>query len=278
MRTTLKRGIGQAAGLNGNGHSGVPPLFGPIVRYKQPDPPPRSLVGLLLRGFGWLVLALAVVASGAAGGAYLYLHETLNAIGPRSVQLKHIVEDQRAAAGPAPVPAGDRSRRRLRRPRRAQGAESLCRLQLRHADARSAPTRRTTRSRCSRSRATSTCRSTARRHAAPRRTASTPPGRRCSNGPAGTLDTVEKLTGLPINYLITLDFHAFKQIVNHLHGVYMNVDRRYFIAHGHGHVGDQPPPGLPEARRQPRRCRTSASATPTPTSTAPADSSSSSTR
>ena len=35
MRTTLKRGIGQAAGLNGNGHSGGPPLFGPIVRYKQ---------------------------------------------------------------------------------------------------------------------------------------------------------------------------------------------------------------------------------------------------
>ena len=31
----------------------------------------------------------------------------------------------------------------------------------------------------------------------------------------------------------------------------MNVDRRYFIAHGHGHVGDQPPPGLPEARRSP---------------------------
>ena len=39
----------------------------------------RSLVGLILRGFGWLVLALAVVGAGAAGGAYLYAHETLNA-------------------------------------------------------------------------------------------------------------------------------------------------------------------------------------------------------
>ena len=56
----------------------------------------------------------------------------------------------------------------------------------------------------------------------------------CSNGPAGTLDTVEKLTGLHINYLITLDFHAFTQIVDHLHGVYMNVDRRYFIGKGTG--------------------------------------------
>src|SRR5213075_2992218 len=42
-------------------------------------------------------------------------------------------------------------------------------------------------------------------------------------------DTLEKLTGLKINYLITLDFHAFTQIVDHLHGIYMNVDRRYYI-------------------------------------------------
>jgi hypothetical protein len=80
MRTTLKRGIGQAPGLNGNGHSGVPPLFGPIVRYRQPEPPRRSVTGLILRGFGWFVLAVAVVGAGAAGGAYLYTHETLNAV------------------------------------------------------------------------------------------------------------------------------------------------------------------------------------------------------
>jgi LCP family protein required for cell wall assembly len=49
-----------------------------------------------------------------------------------------------------------------------------------------------------------------------------------NNGPAATLDTIKRLTGLRINYLITLDFHAFKQLVNQLHGVYMNVDRRYY--------------------------------------------------
>ena len=48
-------------------------------------------------------------------------------------------------------------------------------------------------------------------------------------GPEGTLDTVQKLTGIPVNYLITLDFHGFKLIVNKLHGVYMNVDHRYYI-------------------------------------------------
>ena len=46
-------------------------------------------------------------------------------------------------------------------------------------------------------------------------------------GPAGTLQTVEKLTGIPVNYLITVDFHGFKLLVNKLHGVYMDVDHRY---------------------------------------------------
>ena len=45
MRTTLKRGIGRVNGLNGNGHSALPPAFGPIVLYRQPDPPRRSVVG-----------------------------------------------------------------------------------------------------------------------------------------------------------------------------------------------------------------------------------------
>jgi hypothetical protein len=40
---------------------------------------------------------------------------------------------------------------------------------------------------------------------------------------------MQHLTGLSINYLITLDFHAFKEVVDRLHGVYMNVDRRYYI-------------------------------------------------
>src|SRR5689334_6190170 len=102
MRTTLKRGIGQAAGLNGNGHSALPPLFGPIVRYRQPEPPRRSAIGLILRGFGWLVLALAVIASGAAGGAYLYLHKTLADIGPRSTQIKNLVKSKELQTVPPP--------------------------------------------------------------------------------------------------------------------------------------------------------------------------------
>jgi LCP family protein required for cell wall assembly len=45
----------------------------------------------------------------------------------------------------------------------------------------------------------------------------------------GTLDTVAHLTNIPINYVITVDFHGFKLIVNKLHGVYVDVDHRYYI-------------------------------------------------
>jgi LCP family protein required for cell wall assembly len=47
-------------------------------------------------------------------------------------------------------------------------------------------------------------------------------------GPKGTLETVKNLTGLPINYLISVDFHGFKDIVNRVGGVWMDVDRRYY--------------------------------------------------
>ena len=60
MRTTLKRGIGQAAGLNGNGQSAPPPLRRSLAT-ASPTRARGPLIGLILRGFGWLVLAVAVV-------------------------------------------------------------------------------------------------------------------------------------------------------------------------------------------------------------------------
>ena len=101
MRTTLKRGVGQAAGLSGSGEAAVQ-LFGPMARYRQPQPPRRSAIGWILRGFAWLVLALAVVGAGAAGGAYLYLHKTLSDIGPRSQQLNDIVKHKELNTVPPP--------------------------------------------------------------------------------------------------------------------------------------------------------------------------------
>ena len=85
-------------------------------------------------------------------------------------------------------------------------------------------TRPPTRSRCSRSRATSAwiqC-----------------PGRTpffdkinaayATCGPQGSLQTVRALTGVQINYLITVNFRGFRQIVDRLDGAWVDVDRRYF--------------------------------------------------
>ena len=59
MKTTLKRGIGRAAELNGNGRAVYPPaVAAPRTRYRQPEPGKRSL-GLL---FGKIVLWIVIAA------------------------------------------------------------------------------------------------------------------------------------------------------------------------------------------------------------------------
>jgi LCP family protein required for cell wall assembly len=225
MRTTLKRGIGQAAGLSGDGQIALP-LFGPIARYRQPAQPRRSVIGAILRGLGWVVLAAAVLGSGVAGGLYLYTHETLAAISTRSPQVGRA--DRNLVAIPSPsspaiaLVAGYDVRGKTRGADPYAGSNSDTLMLLRadpktdtlsllsfprdlyvniycHGDTVYTQSRINS--------AWATC---------------------GNNGPAATLDTIEHLTGLDINYFITLDFHAFKQLVNNLHGVYMNVDRRYY--------------------------------------------------
>ena len=51
-------------------------------------------------------------------------------------------------------------------------------------------------------------------------------------GPQGSLDTVKALTGTPVNYLITVNFRGFRQIVDRLGGAWIDVDRRYFNDRG----------------------------------------------
>jgi LCP family protein required for cell wall assembly len=223
MRTTLKRGIGLAGSHNGNGHSAAPPLFGPTVRYRQPGPPRRSLMGSVLRGFGWLVLAAAVIGSGAAGGFYLYGHETLASIqNPKSLGKK--VRKTLAYAKPGQpaiaLVAGYDVRGKTSGSNPYAGSNSDT-LMLLRADPKNNTLSLLSFPRdfyvpiyCNGTAVTTDRINSAWTH--------------CSNGPAGALDTMEKLTHLQINYLITLDFHAFKQLVNQLHGVYINIDRRYY--------------------------------------------------
>ena len=47
-------------------------------------------------------------------------------------------------------------------------------------------------------------------------------------GSKGTVATVEALTGLPINYLVTVNFRGFREIVDAMGGIWLDVDRRYY--------------------------------------------------
>ncbi|MGH3008954.1 MAG: LCP family protein [Gaiellaceae bacterium] len=233
MRTTLKRGIGRADGPNGNGQSGMPPLFTPVNRYSQTPPPKRSMTRLILRGFGWFVLMLVVVGAGIGGGLYLYDHESLGAI---SANTKPVVSAEKDLVLPKPnapaialIAGYDH---RAGTGTNAYAGSNSDTLMLLRAD----PTNDTL-----------SLLSFPRDLNVPIYCKGNTPSTNdrinaawadcgANGGPSAAVDTIHHLTGLNINYLITLDFRAFKQIVNRMHGVYMNVDRRYYNPHGTGYA------------------------------------------
>jgi LCP family protein required for cell wall assembly len=49
-------------------------------------------------------------------------------------------------------------------------------------------------------------------------------------GSLGSLLTVRNLTGIPINYFITVNFRGFLQLVNNLGGVWVDIDHRYYCS------------------------------------------------
>jgi polyisoprenyl-teichoic acid--peptidoglycan teichoic acid transferase len=53
-------------------------------------------------------------------------------------------------------------------------------------------------------------------------------------GPKLTLQTVKSITGLQINHLVNVDFTGFARAVNAIGCVYVDVDRRYYIAPNSG--------------------------------------------
>ncbi|MDQ1535453.1 MAG: polyisoprenyl-teichoic acid--peptidoglycan teichoic acid transferase, partial [Actinomycetota bacterium] len=223
MRTTLKRGMGRAATVNGNGNGRAvmpPGVAEPMRRYSQPPPPPRSTRSTAGKVFGWILLALVIVVTGLAGGLYLYAHETLNAIAPHSAAVKKSTKDLAvpapstaavalvvgydARAGTDGFTAKDSRSDTIMLIRADPQTDTLSMLSFPrdlqvpiYCD----PTTARTVDRINS--AWSTC------------------------SVKGTLDTVEKLTGIPVNYLITVNFHGFKLLVNKLHGVYMQIDHRY---------------------------------------------------
>jgi LCP family protein required for cell wall assembly len=216
MRTTLKRGIGRSAGANGNGHGVLPPaILSPVTRYTQPRKGRRPwvIVGRILVGLFALVVLLAL---GSAGGAYLYYHESVTAVAAHTKDVK--IAQKALDIVPANHPAialvigydhrkGDIGRGR---------SDTMMLL-------RADPTTKAI-----------SMLSFPRDLITPVWCGNTElPSQRINQaytlcGSKGALDTVKKLTGLPINYLITVNFKGFVQIVDRVGGVWVDVDRHYY--------------------------------------------------
>jgi LCP family protein required for cell wall assembly len=220
MRTTLKRGIGRGATANGNGRAVLPPtVLAPVTRYRQPGRPRRTIWARVGRVFLWLLALVVLVALGIAGGAYLYYNQSVAAVEAHShdvkVAQKHLDIPPPNQPTTALVIGYDK---RMGREAAITGQRSDTMMLLR-ADPvtntismMSVPRDLRTEIHCP-NRPTYVDRINAAY---------------AECGSTGSLETMKALTGLPINYLITVNFHGFKQIVDKLGGVWMDVDRRYF--------------------------------------------------
>ena len=194
-----------------------PGPVGPIAIYRQPEPPRRSHSSLALTILGWAAIVVVVCATGVAGGAYLYLHESVAAVAPRSADVK--VTAKRLDLPVAGQPATALVIGYDRRAGEAKGTPSRSdTLMLLRANPKTETISLLSFPRDLR--AELVCPG-----------GSTFTGKINSAyancGAKGTLETVRKLTGVPINYLITVNFRGFRQLVDKLGGIWMDVDRRY---------------------------------------------------
>ena len=218
MRTTLKRGATRN-GAATNGAAALPPNpFAPVAIY---DKPRRGILRRLARGFLWLLALVFMVAGAVVGGAFLYYVEyPASRTGPRTA------EERAAQEALDKVPPPDQPAVALvlgydRRygPERTEESRSDTLMLVRvDPDAK-------TLSMLSFPRDLRVELAGCKDHP-PRIAKINEAFTDCKT--RGAVETVRKLTGIPINYFVTVDFRSFIQIVNDLGGVYMDVDRRYF--------------------------------------------------
>jgi LCP family protein required for cell wall assembly len=217
MRTTLKRGIGRGAELNGNGKAVLSPgVVAQMTRYRQPKRSALRFVGKIL--FSFLALAL-MVALALAGGYYLYLDKSVEKLTQYSPAVKAAQKKLDKVPPPdqpavALVVGYDR---RLEDIKTGSPSRSDT-LMLVRADPTTDSISMLSFPRDLRVEV----------HCPQRRFFDRINQAYASCGPEGSLETVKALTGIPVNYLITINFRGFKQLVAKVGGVWMDVDRRYF--------------------------------------------------
>lgn len=236
MRTTLKKGTGGSA--NGNGpFPPEPPLSPeppsppePPLRVAAPPLPPgpsprsfyrvrRNPLKVLVKFVVWLVVLVLVAAGALAGGAKLYFDYSVAAVRAHSPEVVAAAKDLDAAPAAGQPATAIVIGYDQRAGQSGAGSRSDTVMLLR-AD----PTK-----------------DTVTLLSFPRDLIVEIPG--CPGhsawtgrineayaycGPRGTLTTVKELTGVPINYMITVNFRAFISIVDRLDGVHLDIDHRYF--------------------------------------------------
>jgi anionic cell wall polymer biosynthesis LytR-Cps2A-Psr (LCP) family protein len=191
MKTTLKRGMGRGAAMNGDARAIYPPAAPtPMSRYRQPEPPKRGAWHLVAAIFLWTVLAVVIIGAAAGGAAYLKGHQFVAAISPKTkadiAAAKRLDLADPSQPTIALVIGTDR-----RKGREAELTGRSDTLILVRAD---------------------------------------PINKSLSllSFPRDLIvETVRALTGLPINYFVTVNFRGFSDLVNNLGGVWVDVDHRY---------------------------------------------------
>ena len=231
MRTTLKgtraraSALGGALTSNGSGTGSSKdqqPRVGPLSELAHYDARRRRPLKTVGKVLLWLVMAALVAASGLAGGVWLFLEDSVDAVRPQSedvieakADLVEVAADDPTAPAIALVIGYDAR----------QGPDGFDEarsdtVMLMRADPNG---------------------DTMTLLSFPRDLFVFHPG--CKKrrewtgklneayvhcGAVGTLRTIKRLTGLDVNFLITVNFTAFKQMVAKAGGVYIDVDQRYF--------------------------------------------------
>ena len=220
MKTTLKRGVGRGAEVKASAEA-VNGAGRPTVTVYGPEEPPRT-GSRVARVFGWIGIVLAVLIAGTLSGVYLWAHENVKGVNARSVDVKTASKTL-----DAPLPGQPATVLVIGYDHRAnEGKNTPSRsdtIMLVRADPQA---------------------KTLSMLSFPRdmRVEIACPGQApwtdkinaayAHCGSKGTVETIRRLTGVRVNYLMTVNFRGFRQLVDKIGGIWIDVDRRYYNNQG----------------------------------------------
>jgi LCP family protein required for cell wall assembly len=210
--------MGRGATVNGNGRAVYPPgVHTPMRRYRQPEPQRRGAWQVVRSVALWMVLVALVVSVGVAGAAYLKAHQFIEAISPKKQADRAAAKRLNVAIpGQPTVALVIGTDRRKGKEAELTGRSDTLILVRADPETKSLSLLSFPRDLI----ATIKCPGKPDVHDRINAAFS-------ACGTLGSVETVRALTGLPINYFITVNFRGFTELVNNLGGVWLDVDHRY---------------------------------------------------